>query len=229
VTARLIAIRHGQSTSNVRRIATSRLDGYPLTDVGRAQAAEVGERLVGRDVEHVYASRIQRARETAGIIADSIAAPLTLLAGLEEVDVGIHEGRSEGAVQTNALANFERWLSRGDLDHGFEGGETALQAMARTSSVLIDIVRRHPDGTVVVVSHGGVLALALINLCRNVTPGFVFGHLLDNCAVVEVDADADGDGDGAANAHHGRPGWACVDWAGVMPLRRPGNQRPLTA
>jgi probable phosphoglycerate mutase len=203
VTTRLIAIRHGQSEGNVRRIATSAVDGYPLTEVGREQAAQAGARLADRDVDQVYASPIQRARETAEIVAGSLDAPLRLLPGLEEIDVGVHEGWLERDVLIEGVSNFERWLSRGELDHGFEGGETALQAMTRTSAVLGEVVERHPDGTVVVVSHGGVLAFALINLCWNVTPEFVYGHLLRNCAVVEVEVAG--------------PRWTCVDWDGAVP------------
>lgn len=204
MTTRLIAVRHGQSTSNVRGIATSALEGYPLTELGRVQAARVAAELAGRGASRVYASRVQRARETAAIVAGRLGTPLTVVPGLEEIDVGIHEGQPEGDVQTSALTNFERWLSRGDLDHGFQGGETALEATARTSAVLAGLARRHPDETLVVVSHGGALALALIHLCHNVTPAFVWNHLLDNCDAVEVAVEG--------------TDWTCLDWAGVAPV-----------
>jgi probable phosphoglycerate mutase len=202
VTTRLFAVRHGESTSNVHGIATSALEGYPLTARGRRQAAAAGRELAGRGVERVYASRIQRARQTARVVAAEIGAPLTVVAGLEEIDVGLLEGRSDGDVQTSAVANFERWLSHDDLDHGFDGGETAREALTRGAAALTDLAARHPDGTVAVVSHGGVLALSLIHLCHNVTSGFVRGHLLDNCAVVEV-AVAGGE-------------WTCTAWAGTQ-------------
>ena len=207
MTTRLFAVRHGESTSNLHGIATSALEGYPLTARGRRQAAAVGLELAGRGVERVYASRIQRARETARIVADSLGAPLAVVPGLEEIDVGVHEGRSDGDVQVSAVANFERWLSRDDLDHGFEGGETARQAVARGAAALTGLAGRHPGGTLAVVSHGGVLALSLIHLCHNVTGSFVWGHLLDNCAVVEVEV--------AGGA------WTCTGWAGTRPAADP--------
>jgi len=204
VTTRLFAVRHGESTSNVRGIATSALEGYPLTPRGRRQAAGAGRELAGRGVELVYASRILRARQTARIVADSLGAPLTVVPGLEEIDVGVLEGRSDGDVQAAALVNFDRWLGHDDLDHGFEGGETAREAMARGAAALTGLVERHRGGTLAVVSHGGVLALALIHLCHNVTSGFVRSHLLDNCAVVEVSV-ADGE-------------WTCDTWATTRPV-----------
>jgi broad specificity phosphatase PhoE len=206
-TTRLFAVRHGESTSNVRGIATSALEGYPLTARGRGQAAAVGRELAGRGVERVYASRIQRARQTARIVADSLGTPLTVVPGLEEIDVGLLEGRSDGDVQTSAVANFERWLSHDDLDHGFQGGETAREAVTRGAAALTGLVGRHPGGTLAVVSHGGVLALSLIHLCHNVTSRFVWNHLLDNCAAVEVSVTG---GE-----------WTCTSWAGTRPVADP--------
>jgi broad specificity phosphatase PhoE len=201
MSTQLILIRHGESTSNVGRIATSAAEGYPLTDRGRYQASAVGRELAEVSVDHIYCSPIQRARETAGIIGGFVVAPISIRPGLEEIDVGIHEGRSEDDVAVNAVTNFERWLSFGDLNHGFEGGENAVQAADRVSRVLVELARRHDNGTAIVVSHGGALALSLIRLCHNVPADFVWANLLDNCAAVAVSVDGDA--------------WTCLSWAGI--------------
>ncbi len=208
MSTRLIAIRHGESTGNVARIATSALDGYPLTALGLAQAAEAAEILAGSSIEHVYSSRVQRARETAAILADRLAIPLTIADGLEEIAVGVHEGRPEAEVHTSSVRNFERWLVRGELWFGFEGGETAEQVAVRTGAALVELAARHPGGTLAVVSHGGALAFALTRLCGNLAPQFVRRHLLHNCAMVEVAVDGDR--------------WTCNSWAGVVPGLEPG-------
>jgi broad specificity phosphatase PhoE len=200
VTTQLILVRHGESTSNVRRIATSALEGYPLTDRGRAQAAVAARRVAQQHVDHIYCSPILRARDTARIIGLHVEAPVSVANGLEEIDVGVHEGRSEDDAATSGAVNFERWLRDGDLAHGFEGGETACQATRRVTGTLAGIVARHPGQTVVAVSHGGALALSLMHLCHNVVPLFVWANLLDNCAVVEVSVDG--------------AGWTCTSWAG---------------
>jgi probable phosphoglycerate mutase len=212
VTARLILVRHGESMSNVLRIVTSALDGFPLTGRGQAQAAAAAALLVDDGVVRLYSSEAQRARETAAIIAETLGVPVTTVAGLEEIHVGVLEGRPEAEVVSDgALTNFERWLSVGDLAHGFEGGENALQAAARVRAPLEDIAARHDGDTVVVVSHGGSLALSLVELCDNVTPRFAWEHLLDNCDAVVVTVDADR--------------WTCVSWAGVAPADEPRLRR----
>lgn len=202
MSTQLILIRHGESTSNVRRIATSAVEGYPLTDRGRSQAAAVGRRLSELVVDHIYCSPIQRARETAQIVGGFVGgAAISVRPGLEEIDVGIHEGRAEDEATLDAVTNFERWLSFGDLGHGFEGGENGLQAATRVSAVLTDLARRHDGGTAVVVSHGGALALSLVRLCHNVTAKFASANLLDNCSAVEVSVTEEV--------------WTGLSWAGI--------------
>lgn len=212
MTARLILIRHGESMSNVLRIVTSAVDGYPLTERGQGQAAAVAAGLVDHGIVRVYSSAALRASQTAGILAAALGLPTEVVPGLEEIHVGVHEGRPEAEVASaGALTNFERWLSHGDLEHGFEGGENALQAAARVRVPLEDIAARHDGDTVAVVSHGGALALSLIELCDNVTPMFAWEHLLDNCDAVVVTIDADR--------------WTCVSWAGVALADEPRLRR----
>lgn len=62
---RLLIVRHGQYLSS----GPPDYDG-PLTEQGRAQAALIGERLAGLAVGVIHCSTLQRARETAAIIAD---------------------------------------------------------------------------------------------------------------------------------------------------------------
>ncbi|WP_243790233.1 histidine phosphatase family protein [Saccharopolyspora gloriosae] len=57
-------MRHGE-VHNPERILYGRLPGYGLSDQGAAQAKLVAEFLAGRDVQHVVASPLQRAQETA--------------------------------------------------------------------------------------------------------------------------------------------------------------------
>jgi len=201
MTTRLILLRHGQSTSNVLGVATSALDGYPLTDLGRHQATAAGEALVESDASQVYSSPVLRARQTAAIVAKRSQLPVTVVDGLEEVHVGVYEGRAGDEIVTQGVANWREWLALGNPDHGFEGGETAGTAANRVSAALIGLVQRHGEGTAVVVSHGAALAIGLMRLCDNLSGAFLYEHLLDNCARVEVLVEP--------------VGWRCVDWAGV--------------
>ena len=65
-------LRHGE-VHNPERILYGRLPGYRLSDQGAAQAKLVAEFLSGRDVQHVVASPLQRAQETAAPIGATFA------------------------------------------------------------------------------------------------------------------------------------------------------------
>jgi broad specificity phosphatase PhoE len=206
VSVRLVLVRHGESTSNTGRIATSARSGYPLTERGRRQAARLAETLAETAspghpaaIQRVYSSTIQRARQTAQVIGGRLGTPVSVVAGLEEIHVGVFEGMSEDDPALDGATNFRRWLRHGDLDHGFDGGETARAVAIRVSAALVDLADRHEGEEIAVVSHGGALVLGLSRLCWNLAPTFVADHLLDNCdsVVVEVDG-AD---------------WTCLRWA----------------
>ena len=61
-------LRHGQSESNVRGLIGGATD-YALTDQGRDEARSAGERLRGQVISAIYTSPLQRAYDTACIVA----------------------------------------------------------------------------------------------------------------------------------------------------------------
>ena len=62
-TSRVLLVRHGQSEGNVARIWTSAREGFPLTELGRQQAREVGALLAPRAPVALYASALLRAQQ----------------------------------------------------------------------------------------------------------------------------------------------------------------------
>jgi broad specificity phosphatase PhoE len=202
-TARVVVVRHGQSEANVPPLWTSAHHGYPLTELGHEQARAAGELLRGRGVEAVYASRIQRAQQTAAAIAQVLGLEPRTLPGVEEIDVGVHEGGHNDEVGPIAIEVFGRWWRDGDLDHGFEGGETGRSIATRMRTALDLVADDHQPGPSVVVSHGGVMAVGITEMCPELTPGFVSEHFLPNTGVVELERDDDG--------------WHCLSWDGLDP------------
>ena len=200
---RIVVVRHGQAESNVPPLWTSAHHGYPLTELGHEQARAAGESLRDRGVVAVYASRIQRAQQTAAAIADIVGLEPQSLPGVEEIDVGVHEGGHNDEVGPIAIEVFSRWWRDGDLDHGFEGGETGRSIATRMRSALDQVADARSGGPSVVVSHGGVMAVGLTEMCPELTPAFVSEHFLPNTGVVELVRDA--------------TGWHCLSWDDLVP------------
>lgn len=202
MTARIIAVRHGQSEGNVARVWTSAVDGYPLTALGHEQARAVGERMVGEGVEHLYSSPFPRARQTAGEIGAVLGLEPQIADGVEEFDVGHHEGETDDTVGQLALEVFTRWWRDDDLTASFTGGETGHQIVDRVRTAFDTLADRHEGSTALVVSHGGSLAVGLNALCDNLDSLFVSQHILANCDVVDLVRADDRT-------------WRCVTWAGI--------------
>ena len=93
----LMFVRHGHSEANVAGVFANRGEGYPLTDTGRAQAAELADRLGDLQVDRVYSSPLLRARQTADVSAARTGAPVTVTAALTECDMGELEGTGDPA------------------------------------------------------------------------------------------------------------------------------------
>jgi probable phosphoglycerate mutase len=202
----LLLVRHGQSLGNVEQ----RIQGSddPLTDYGREQARGVARALADRgDVTHLYASPLDRALETAGIIGAATGHEPVPVPGLAEIDAG----RAVGLLWTDwreanpALAEVMAQPDR-DVLAGWDGGENGQQFGERVLGAYREIVTRHvgTDDVVVAVGHGGSLAwiaAAAHGDPLDIWPGRRAGVL--NCSISEIVVDADG---------RGEPGrWNVVD------------------
>jgi probable phosphoglycerate mutase len=153
----LFVARHGQTDWNLEH----RWQGWadpPLNAVGREQAAELGESLVGREIAVVVSSDLRRAAETAEIAAARLGLPVELDVRLREVDVGEWSGLTSAEVKARYPEGFRR---RREGRTGWEQGEE-LGAMAqRVVSALLNVAERHAGQRVLVVSHGGPVRATL--------------------------------------------------------------------
>ena len=155
----LLLVRHGETDWN----AEGKLQGHtdrPLNDYGRRQAEALADRLAGEDIDAVYASDLSRARETAEILAAKHGLTVVVDPDLREKNWGNWEG----------LTSDER------LHVEFEG-ETSEAHRDRMLTAVERIVERHPEGRIVVVTHGGSL-----RRIQAAVSGFAL-PVIENCAV----------------------------------------------
>lgn len=156
---RLFLVRHGQTASNVAQTLGASHDD-PLDAVGEAQAWAVAAHLAGLnlDAPAVYASSFRRAEQTAQAIGDALEVPVTVLPGVQEIEVGpLWHGRPYAHLVSHA---HELDLPGGAF--GFAGGET-LDGVADRFLAALDAPLAAP-GTPIVVSHGGALTAVVARL-----------------------------------------------------------------
>jgi alpha-ribazole phosphatase len=183
--ARLILIRHGETDWNVEGRWQGHAD-VPLNARGRAQAEEIAAALAGQEIAAIYASDLERARETAGPLARQTGLPVRLEPRLREVD----QGEWQGLLVTEIEARYAEAIRkrRADPLHvAPPGGETALEVRQRVLAAVQDILRAHPGESVAIVSHGFALAVILAYY-RGIPVERVWELVPENGAVTKIEA-----------------------------------------
>lgn len=181
---RLILIRHGESTWNRERRIQGQLDP-PLSELGREQALRVARRLSTRRVEAIYTSDLRRAAQTAEPIADSLGVELTPAPDLREIFLGDWEGLLTDEIATRFPDAWDEWTREPSWDV-VPGGEGAAAFERRVESAVVQLVKRHPQGDVIVVTHGGVIQIALHQVVGRSSHG-IFAFRISNGSVSVVE------------------------------------------
>ena len=160
----LVLVRHGETPANRDR----RFQPYatPLSDLGRAQAARVGERLAaGPPASALYTSDLARAAETAAIIGAHLGLDPRVAPVLRELDVGDLKGHPHGVAEGIHPGGYEGWIAGGGLARlPGPDGECLDDLVARVVPWLVGLHAAHPGQRVVVVSHGLTLGVAIAHL-----------------------------------------------------------------
>ena len=181
---RLILIRHGESTWNKERRIQGQLDP-PLSDLGTTQARLVARRLASRHVDAMYTSDLQRARQTAAPIAEALGLSATPMSELREIYLGEWEGLHADDIAQRFPEAWDEWTREPSWDV-VPGGEGAAAFEARVESALHDLFERHAGNDVVIVTHGGVIQVALHHVVGRSSHGlFAFRISNGSMSVVE--------------------------------------------
>jgi phosphoserine phosphatase len=143
--------RHGESDWNVERRWQGHTD-RPLTDRGREQAERLAERLGDVELDAIYASDLRRAWETAEAVARPRGLEVVRVPELREVHVGSWSGLTRDECAQRFPDAFARWQAGGS---GWEDGESYEAMGERTVAAILRLAAEHPDGAILVVSHGG--------------------------------------------------------------------------
>ncbi|MFI5061026.1 MAG: histidine phosphatase family protein [Actinomycetales bacterium] len=169
---RISLVRHGQTDWNLAKRIQGSSD-IPLNRTGREQAEATGVALAGGTFDAIYASPLSRATETASIIAEhtGLPEPLALAAVAER-----SYGEAEGLTGAEILA---RWPEGTPVP----GRESRDAVVERALPALLELGARHPDESIIVVSHGGVISSLVRHVTDHALPGP--GEVIPNGSVHE--------------------------------------------
>lgn len=156
----MLMVRHGSHGLLGKRLC-GRVPGVGLSDQGRAEADAVGRRLADRNLAAVYASPLERARQTAEPIAKAHDLPVQIEPDLNEIDFGAWTDKPLDELHADPawpVWNRARGLSRPP------GGESMLECQTRLARLLERLRARHPEQDIVLVSHSDVIKAAVCHV-----------------------------------------------------------------
>jgi len=136
--------------------------------MGRAQARWVGRRLRLKHVRAIYSSDLQRAHETATIIAQqcSLQQPVTLSSAWREMSFGDWEGLTYAQIAEQY--KLQLGFFSDPINHSPPDGEPFPHLLQRIQVAFTQLVQAetHPNhqGDIVLVSHAGTLRALLCSL-----------------------------------------------------------------
>jgi probable phosphoglycerate mutase len=154
-TTTLFTVRHGETEWNLVGRQQGHLDS-PLTQTGIEQAHALAGSLLGRGIEVIYSSDLGRAAQTAAIIGAKLGLSATIDRRLRERHLGLMQGKTRSEFRDQYPEEFAAFASR-DPDYVPPGGESARQRLERSVACCTELAARHPDGRILIVTHGGVL------------------------------------------------------------------------
>jgi probable phosphoglycerate mutase len=163
---RLLLARHGETAWN----AIGRLQGrtdIELNDAGREQARSLAVQLGDAGIQAVWTSDLSRARQTGEIVAAALRlAPPQIDPELRERSFGVFEGLTRDECATRHPEAWQAWQAHTAAP---PGGESRESVCARMTSALARILASE-GGPALVVSHGGVMRLWLMQLLGTQIP-----------------------------------------------------------
>ncbi len=150
-----ILMRHGESQHNLTDAVSCKPDPKnTLTETGREQVLESAKNLKKEKVDIIYCSDLERARETAHIVAKEIGVAsenIFSTSEISELNAGIYDGKTWKEYREFFATPESRF------DTAPKDGETLLDLHRRSMKFIYDLEKKYHGKKILIVSHGDVL------------------------------------------------------------------------
>jgi broad specificity phosphatase PhoE len=179
----LVLVRHGESTWNALRLVQGQDDRAILTPHGRDQATDVALELSSRRFDLIVSSDLQRARETATVIAEILDLEVLYERSLRERSFGAAEGRPLDELTEQTVGIKDGVVTNECVSP--DGGETLREFRSRVGAFFDLRQRRWPNERLLVVTHGGTIR-AFQSYCAGTDFVGSPWNRIDNCTLWTV-------------------------------------------
>ena len=200
----LLFIRHGQTTWNVEHRLPGQLPGVELNDTGRQQAARLADALTVLPISAIISSPLERARDTAEIIAQPHKLEIQFEPALMDIELGRWSGQSFDELSKND-PDWKAFVRNPTV--GPEGIETFPQVQERAVAAVERWRKQGSSGAYpAFVAHADVIKL-LIAYYTGLEAGRAGSLMIDNASVSLVEMDSDSRSRVFAIGWSPHPGW----------------------
>jgi broad specificity phosphatase PhoE len=176
----LILVRHGQTMPQpFFRFEQNR----PLSYRGKRQAHLTGAYLQNATVDLLISSNLDRARDTAQIVATYINLPLEVRPEFGEQDVGHWNGLSIDEVRHHFVGELEAWEQ--DQFHCRRGGESFTELERRVLAAIQCLSEANREQTVLMVCHTGVIR-ATLSVLGCLRREVAHTQMIEHCAITKL-------------------------------------------
>ena len=151
---RIYVARHGETTWNAEGRAQGRSDP-DLSPKGYNQSLILLERLKDRPISAIYTSTLRRSILTARPLAERLGLPILQQPELDEIALGIMEGRRFEDIDETARIEWERFREN-RLTYHIPGAENYTDVSNRVGPFKDRILRNHEGQEILIVAHRGV-------------------------------------------------------------------------
>ncbi len=159
----ILLIRHGRTAWNREERLRGQVD-LPLDAVGHQQAQAVSWRVASHwKPAAIFASSLQRTLQTAAPIAQACGLQTVVHDGLLDIDYGDCAGLSREELEAQYPDQAAAWRQAPHTVH-FPDGESLADIRGRAEETVVEVVGKHPDDVVVLVTHVAVCRLLLCSV-----------------------------------------------------------------
>ena len=180
----IIFLRHGQAENNTKRILAGRTEGVPLTKIGIEQAENIGKYLKPIDISAIYSSPIERADNTAKIVAESNSIDYKLDERLTELDMGKFTRMPYDEIFAKHGNVFLKFYSNDPIISEYNV-ETFPHVQKRVMDMLDYTIKKHDQENVLLVTHMDPIK-SVIAKVMDLKPSSLFELIIANCSLTII-------------------------------------------
>ena len=177
----IIFLRHGQAENNTKKILAGRTPGINLTEDGKKQAEQAGKMLESLNVSAIYSSPIDRAIQTAEIVAKHCNVEYKTDDRLIELNMGQFTLMPYEEIFKKHGNVFLKFYE-GSSEVSENGVETFAEVKKRVNEMVDFVISKHKHENVVLVTHMDPIK-AMIGHVLKLDPEVLFNLIIANASL----------------------------------------------